>query len=139
MNPGMLYDSQVLRAQPSWYLSGSSYAGLTLVDPVLPALYLLGDQVAAHTGSDGAQGEANVHRVAPGQGFGQGEEGHGCQIAKECLRTCVAPGVARGLRPALQALSDLLGPFGEGKRHGDLHCPSGQGQADARRRPVEAG
>ncbi len=26
-NPGMLYDSLVLRAQPSWYLSGSSYAG----------------------------------------------------------------------------------------------------------------
>lgn len=27
MNPGMLYDSLVLRAQPSWYLSGSSYSG----------------------------------------------------------------------------------------------------------------
>jgi len=27
MNPGMLYDSLVLRAQPSWYLAGSSYAG----------------------------------------------------------------------------------------------------------------
>lgn len=27
MNPGMLYDSQVLRAQPSWYLAGSSYSG----------------------------------------------------------------------------------------------------------------
>lgn len=27
MNPGMLYDSLVFRAQPSWYLSGSSYAG----------------------------------------------------------------------------------------------------------------
>lgn len=26
-NPGILYDSLVLRAQPSWYLSGSSYAG----------------------------------------------------------------------------------------------------------------
>lgn len=27
INPGSLYDSLVLRAQPSWYLSGSSYAG----------------------------------------------------------------------------------------------------------------
>jgi hypothetical protein len=27
MNPGMLYDSVVLRAQPSWYLAGSSYSG----------------------------------------------------------------------------------------------------------------
>ncbi|MCX4244510.1 DUF1552 domain-containing protein [Paraliomyxa miuraensis] len=27
MNPGLLYDSLVFRAQPSWYLSGSSYAG----------------------------------------------------------------------------------------------------------------
>jgi hypothetical protein len=27
MNPGMLYDSLVLRAQPSWYLAGSSYSG----------------------------------------------------------------------------------------------------------------
>lgn len=26
-NPGLLYDSQVMRVQPSWYLSGSSYAG----------------------------------------------------------------------------------------------------------------
>lgn len=27
MNPGSLYDSQVLRVQPSWYLAGSSYSG----------------------------------------------------------------------------------------------------------------
>jgi hypothetical protein len=27
MNPGSLYDSLVLRVQPSWYLSGSSYSG----------------------------------------------------------------------------------------------------------------
>lgn len=27
MNPGSLYDSLVLRAQPSWYLAGSSYSG----------------------------------------------------------------------------------------------------------------
>ncbi len=27
MNPGSLYDSLVLRAQPSWYLSGSGYSG----------------------------------------------------------------------------------------------------------------
>lgn len=39
MNPGMLYDSLVLRAQPSWYLAGSSYAGrqyLSYTDAAAP-------------------------------------------------------------------------------------------------------